>query len=67
MYRYIVLKINDETGEVEIMSNSVNIDEINKVFEKLNIVPKKEEGYEKISKYDYSEKTYLDINTYASV
>lgn len=67
MYRYVVLKINSKTGEVEIMSNNTKIEEINEVYKKLNIVPKKEEKYNQISKYDYSEKTYLDVNTYASV
>lgn len=74
-YTYITLEINNENGEVKIMGmkNSLkknNTQEIIDVYKILNIpTGKKNEynGYEKVSRYDYSQKSTLDTNTYATI
>ena len=74
-YTYITLKINNINGEVEVM-NTKNILEKNSmkdildVYKLLNIRKKNKKNandYEKVSKYDYNQKSSLDINTYAKI
>lgn len=74
-YTYIVLKINNINGEVEVM-NTKNILEKNSmkdildVYKHLNIPIKNKKNideYERVSKYDYNQKSSLDMNTYAKI
>ena len=74
-YIYIVLKINNINGEVEVM-NTKNILEKNSmkdildVYKHLNIPIKNKKNtdeYERVSKYDYNQKSSLDMNTYAKI
>ena len=74
-YTYIVLKINNINGEVEVM-NTKNILEKNfmkdilDVYKHLNIPIKNKKNtdeYERVSKYDYNQKSSLDMNTYAKI
>ena len=74
-YTYITLKINYINGEVEVM-NTKNILEkdsmkdILDVYKLLNIPIKNKKNtneYERVSKYDYNQKSLLDINTYAKI
>ena len=74
-YTYIVLKINNINGEVEVM-NTKNILEKNSmkdildVYKHLNIPIKNKKNtdeYERESKYDYNQKSSLDMNTYAKI
>jgi len=75
-YIYITLRINNINGEVEVMStkNVIEKKDIKKdifdVYELLNISMKnieKKDNYQKVTKYDYSQKSSLDINTYAKI
>ena len=74
-YTYIVLKINNINGEVEVM-NTKNIIEKNSmkdildIYKQLNIPIKNKKNtdeYERVSKYDYNQKSSLDMNTYAKI
>lgn len=75
-YIYITLRINNINGEVEVMStkNVMEKIDINKdifdVYKLLNIPTKsigKKDNYQKVTKYDYSQRSSLDINTYAKI
>lgn len=74
-YTYVVLEINNINGEVKIMDkkNSLKIDNIQEildVYKILNIPTEKQEqnnSYEKVSRYDYNQRSTLDINTYARI
>ena len=74
-YTYIVLKINNINGEVEVM-NTKNILEKNSmkdildVYKHLNIPIKNKKNtdeYERVSKYDYNQNSSLDMNTYSKI
>lgn len=75
-YIYITLRINNINGEVEVMStkNVMEKKDIKKdifdVYKLLNIPMKsieKKDNYQKVTKYDYSQRSSLDINTYAKI
>ena len=74
-YTYINLRINNLNGEVEVMGtkNVVKrntMKDILELYKMLNIPTKnnkKIDEYEKVSKYDYSQKSSLDISTYAKI
>lgn len=74
-YTYIVLKINNINGDVEVMnktntSKKESMKDILDIYKLLNISVKdnkKTDGYIRVSKYDYSQKSLLDINTYAKI
>ena len=75
-YTYVTFKINNISGEVEIM-NTKNVKEKEKtikdiydVYKLLNIpvkVDEKANNYKKVTRYDYNKKSLLDINTYAKI
>lgn len=75
-YTYVTFKINNISGEVEIM-NTKNVKEKEKtikdiydVYKLLNIPIKDDEkcnNYKKVTRYDYNQKSLLDINTYAKI
>ena len=74
-YTYIILKVNKMNGDVEIMNNKNTLEKdsmksIAEIYKMLNIPIKNDKninGYEKVSKYDYNQKSLLDINTYAEI
>ena len=75
-YIYITLKINNINGEVEVMSTKSVIERKNTtkdildVYKILNIPIKnteKNNNYQKVTRYDYNQKSSLDINTYAKI
>lgn len=74
-YTYINLRINNLNGKVEIMEKKNVIEKssmksILDVYKILNIPTKENKDanqYERVTKYDYSQKSLLDINTYAQI
>lgn len=67
---YIILKKNNINGEFEIMDTKNIVKEIVDIYKVLNIPIKSNKNinnYEKVSKYDYNQKSSLDINTYAKI
>ena len=74
-YTYITLRINNINGEVEIMntknvSNKNTMKDIFDVYKLLNIPTKSNKNvnnFEKVAKYDYNQRSSLDINTYAKI
>lgn len=75
-YTYITFRINNTNGEVEVMSTKNTVEKTNisksifDVYRLLNIPEKNNEknsNYPKVTKYDYNQKSSLDINTYAKI
>lgn len=75
MKKIIILEI-DENGDVSIMNkNNIKLDKtildgIADTYKKMNISEKDRntsKDYSEIFRYDYSKKSSLDINSYASV
>ena len=74
-YVFLLLKINKETGDVEIVENkstsSINkMKEILDVYHKLNIDYKskgKEGNFERYTKYNYNERSSMTSTTYAKI
>lgn len=68
-YVYILLKINIMNGETIFMEKNT-LKEISDLFKDLNIQTTPDKSfinYEKVTKYDYNQKSSLDINTYAKI
>ena len=74
-YTFVTLKINNINGEVEVMSTKTisrksSMKDIFEVYKHLNVSTKSNKNtnsYERFSKYDYNQKSSLDINTYAKI